>query len=281
MNNIILSAFSDEYAKPFTEQLEGMSGFGISYIELRFIDGRNVSELSVEEAKEIKKMLDEKGIRVSAIGSPLGKIKLDGDMKSHMETAERVFEIANVMGTKFIRVFSFYAPEGKDIHSCRDDVIAALSDMLALARKYGVVLCHENEAKIYGDTPEYCRDLLDAFGGELKCVFDMGNFVLEGVDPYPQGYELLKKDIAYFHIKDSLFAGAIVPPGKGDAKIKEILDAHKAYAKSDFFISLEPHLQTFDGLNKLKGRDFDNPYKYEDMKTAFIDAVNKIRSIIG
>ena len=280
MSNVILSAFSDEYAKPFAEQLSGMRDLGIDYIELRFADGRNVSELSVEEAKEIRKMLDENRIKVSAIGSPLGKIKLDGDMKSHMETAARVFEIANIMGTKFVRAFSFYAPEGRNIHDCRDEVIAALTEMLSLARKYGVILCHENEAKIYGDTPEYCRDLLDVFGGELKCVFDMGNYVLENVDPYPKAYELLKKDIAYFHIKDSMFEGAIVPPGKGDAKIKEILDAHRGYAKDDFFISLEPHLQTFDGLHKLKGRDFDNPYKYEDMKTAFIDAANKIRSII-
>ena len=280
MSNIILSAFSDEYAKPFAEQLEGMRDLGIDYIELRFADGRNVSELSIEEAKEIKKLLDENGIKVSAIGSPLGKIKLDGDMKSHMETAAHVFEMANIMETKLIRVFSFYAPEERNIHDCRDEVIAALTEMLSLARKYGVILCHENEAKIYGDTPEYCRDLLDVFGGELKCVFDMGNYVLENVDPYPKAYELLKKDVAYFHIKDSMFEGAIVPPGKGDAKIKEILDAHRGYAKDDFFISLEPHLQTFDGLHKLKGRDFDNPYKYKDMKTAFIDAANKIRSII-
>ena len=155
-----------------------------------------------------------------------------------------------------------------------------MSEMLKLARKYGVTLCHENEAKIYGDTPECCRELLDAFGGELKCVYDMGNYVLEGVDPYPANYELLKNDIAYFHIKDALFAGAIVPPSKGDAKIKEILDAHKAYAKDDFFVSLEPHLQTFSGLNALKGRDFDNPYKYEDLKTAFIDAAENLRKLI-
>ena len=280
MGSFKLSAFSDEYAKPFDEQLDGMNGFGIDHIELRFIDGRNVSEFSLDEAKAIRKMLDEKNIKVSAIGSPIGKIRLDGDMKGHLELASRVFEIANIMDTKLVRMFSFYAPEGKDIHECRDGVMSAMADLLALARRCGVVLCHENEAKIYGDTPEYCRDLLDEFGGELKCVFDMGNFVLENVDPYPAAYELLKKDIAYFHIKDSLFAGAIVPPGKGDAKIKEILDAHKAYAKTDFFISLEPHLQTFSELNMLKGRDFDNPYKYEDMKTAFIDAVNKIRSMI-
>lgn len=279
MSNIIFSAFSDEYAKDFGEQLSGMRELGIGYIELRFIDGRSVADLSLDEAREIKARLDENGIKVSAIGSPLGKIRLDGDMKGHMETAEKIFKIANIMETKLIRMFSFYAPEGEKIHDHRNEAFSAVSEMLARARKYGVTLCHENEAKIYGDTPERCRELLDFFGGELKCVFDMGNFVLEGVEPMA-AYELLKKDVAYFHIKDALFAGAIVPPSKGDAKIKEILDAHKASTKDDFFVSLEPHLQTFSGLNALKGRDFDNPYKYEDMKTAFIDAVKNFRELI-
>ena len=119
MSDIIFSAFSDEYAVDFNEQLAGMKALDIGYIELRFVDGRSVSELSTDEAKELKKHLDEKEIKVSAIGSPLGKIRLDGDMKGHMEKAARVFEIANIMETKLVRVFSFYAPEGKNIHDCR------------------------------------------------------------------------------------------------------------------------------------------------------------------
>ena len=116
MSNIILSAFSDEYSKSFDEQLAGMNLLGIGYIELRSLDGKNVSELSVNEARELKKRLEEKKIKVSAIGSPLGKIRLDGDIKEHMEKAERIFEIANIMETSFVRVFSFYAPDGNDIH---------------------------------------------------------------------------------------------------------------------------------------------------------------------
>ena len=107
----------------------------------------------------------------------------------------------------------------------------------------------------------------------------MGNFVLEGVDPYI-AYELLKEDIAYFHIKDALSAGAIVPAGKGEAKIKEILSAHKEYAKEDFFVSLEPHLQLFSGLNAIASRSFKNPYQYPDQKAAFSDAVTKFRELI-
>ena len=278
MVSIRLSAFSDEYAKSFEEQLSAMTAFGIDTVELRFVDGENVSALSDEKRIAVKEALDRHGIKVAAIGSPLGKIRLDEDMEAHLALAKGVFETANLVGAKYVRIFSFYPPEGEDITRMQDAVTERLSRLLALAREYGVVLCHENEARIFGDIPERVRLLLDRFEGELKCVFDMGNYVLEGVEPYA-AYELLKKDIAYFHIKDALAEGAIVPAGKGDARIKEIIEAHRAYASEDFFVSLEPHLQTFSGLNALVGRGFNNPYQYADTKSAFADAVTKFKEM--
>lgn len=279
MADIILSAFADEYADSFEEQLQGLCKLGISHIEIRHVDKKNISKLTKEEVLEAKKLLDQYGIKVSAIGSPLGKIKLDGDLDGHLETAKRVFEYANILGAKYVRMFSFYAPAGKSIVDMKDEVFSALERMLALAKEYGVILCHENEAKIYGDIPARCRELLDVFP-DLMCVFDMGNYVLEGVDPYPEAYRLQKDRIAYFHIKDALSAGAIVPPGCGEAKIAEILAEHKKDADGDFFVSLEPHLELFSGLNSLVGRSFENPYKYPDAKTAFTDAAEKLKELI-
>ena len=279
MISLKISAFADEYADSFEEQLTALNEFEIENIEIRFLNGKNISVLKRNEATEAKKKLDAFGINVSAIGSPIGKIQLDGDINDHLETAKRIFESANIFDTRYIRVFSFYAPNGKDIADMKSEVLYYLEKFVVLAREYGITLCHENEAKIYGDTPNRCKELLDHFSGELKCVFDMGNFVLEGAEPYT-AYELLKEDIAYFHIKDALSQGAIVPAGKGEAKIKEILSAHREYAKEDFFVSLEPHLQTFSGLNALVGRTFDNPYKYADQKAAFTDAVIKFKELI-
>ena len=278
MAKLILSAFADEYADSFAEQLTALNGFGIKNIEIRHVDQKNISVLTSDEVKAAKKLLDEHGICASAIGSPLGKIRLDEDMDAHMETAKRVFESANILGAKYVRMFSFYAPEGGDITAMKGEVLESLERMLSIAASHGVTLCHENEAKIYGDIPVRCRELLDHFGGELKCVFDMGNFTLENVDPLA-AYELLKPYIAYFHIKDALAAGAIVPPGKGEAKIKEIISAHMQSEKEDFFATLEPHLQTFSGLNALVGRSFENPYQYPDAKTAFADAVTKFKEL--
>lgn len=279
MASILLSAFSDEYAAPMDAQLCAMRGFGIGYIEVRFVDGKNVADLTEKERLAAKHALDKYGIRVSAIGSPLGKIRLDGDREAHLESARRVFEAARLFGTRYVRIFSFYPPEGKEIGEMTGEVLSALEELVLLARAYGVTLCHENEARIYGDTPARVRRLLDHFGGELKCVFDMGNYVLEGVEPIA-AYSLLREDIAYFHIKDALGVGAIVPPGCGEAKIGEILALHREYAKEDFFVSLEPHLECFSGLHRLVGRGFDNPYKYETPEAAFADAVQKFKELL-
>ncbi len=279
MSNLILSAFADEYADGTGDQLEGLNRFGIKYLEVRHLDGVNLAKLPLEAVREAKKAMDSAEIRVSALGSPLGKIPLDGDLDAHLETARHLFEAAKILETDYVRIFSFYAPEGASVAEKRSEVFAALEPLVLLARQYGLVLCHENEAKIYGDLPQRCREIAEYFAGEVKCVFDMGNFVLEGVDPWA-AYETLKEHIAYFHIKDALAAGAIVPPGKGEAKIGQILSAHRKVAGKDFFVSLEPHLQTFSGRNALVGRSFENPYQYPDAKTAFADAVKKFKEII-
>jgi len=281
MNKLLLSAFADEYSDSFEEKLIAIKSFSFDAIELRHADKKNVSVLTKNEVMEIKKKLEYHDVRVSAIGSSIGKINLGADITGHIEAAKRIFETANILGTSFVRIFSFYAPDGKIIAECKTQVFSALDRLVLCAREYGITLCHENEANIYGNIPSRCREIIDYFDGEIRCVFDMGNYVLEGVSPYPDAYELLKERIAYFHIKDALSAGAIVPPGKGEAHIKEILNAYKAYSDTDTYISLEPHLQTFSGINALVGRAYENPYKYENCKEAFTDAVMKLKELIS
>ncbi len=279
MAKLTLSAFADEYADSFVEQCEALKSFGVEYIEVRGVDGKNISTLTKEEVKGVKTILGDYGLKVSAIGSPLGKINLGGDIPAHLETAKRVFETANELEVKNIRAFSFYLPEGKTRTECKGQVFAELEKLVKLSEEYGVTLCHENEALIYGESPEKCLEIMQYFNGRMKCVLDMGNFVLDGYNPM-DAYKLLIDYIEYFHIKDALYAGAIVPAGKGEAQIKEILDDYKANGKKDTFITLEPHLQTFGGLNALVGKTFENPYKYETQQAAFTDAVEKLRGLL-
>lgn len=279
MRRFFVCAFSDEYVDGLEEQCRALNGFDIQYMEMRGVNGKNVSVLTKGEVKEAKNILADYGIKVSSIGSPLGKMKLDGDICGHLETARRVFETANELGAKNIRCFSFYLPDGKTREECKGHVFDELEKLVKLSEEYNVTLCHENEALIYGESPEKCLEIVEYFGGKMKCVLDMGNFVLDGYNPM-EAYKVLHKHIEYFHIKDALYAGAIVPAGKGEAQIREILADYKETGKKDTFITLEPHLQTFSGLNALVGKTFENPYKYADQKAAFTDAVEKLRAIL-
>ena len=176
MGNVILSAFSDEYADSIEEQLFALKHFGFSHMEVRALNGKNISLMSREEVLEAKRLLDAAGIKASAIGSPLGKIRLDQDMDAHMEMAKRIFSYANQLGAKYIRVFSFYPPTGKDITAMKREVLTAMEKLVVLARQYGVTLCHENESNIYGQNPQEVADLLTSLP------------TLRGIPQIPGGY---------------------------------------------------------------------------------------------
>ncbi len=280
MTKIIMSAFADEYSKDFDKQLAILNEHGIGYIEPRFIGDKNISELNEIEAKDLKRKIDNAGIRVSSVGSPIGKFRLDDNFDEQLEKTKRVCETANILGTDNVRVFSFYLRDGQTAADARGEIIEKLGKMIDIAVDAGVDFCHENEARIYGESPENCLDILKVFDGKLKCVFDMGNFVLDGFKPFPDAYLMLRDYIKYFHIKDALFAGAIVPAGCGEASIADILSEHKKFSGTDFVVTLEPHLETFDGLHQLVGKKFDNPYKFNSAEEAFVTAINKLKEII-
>lgn len=276
-----LSGFADEYSMNLTEQINGFKALGIDNLELRFIDGVNVSKFTDEQVEEIKEKLDEANIGVSAIGSPIGKINLSDDFDAHLALAERVFKTANMLGVKNIRVFSFYL-DGRERDECFNEVVERMGALLDLADKYGVILCHENEAKIYGESPEYCLKLLEHFGGRLRAVFDMGNFLLDGNKPFETGYKLLKNYIEYFHIKDATIDKVIVSCGEGDADIKKIFATFKAdYPDRDVFISLEPHLVDFVGLKSLAASELKQKIAFKDDKEAFTYAFNNLKKLLS
>jgi sugar phosphate isomerase/epimerase len=286
----VLSAFSDEYNANFERQLEGLLQNGIKYMEIRGIDGKNISELSPDEVKECRRKLDGAGISVSSVGSPLGKVGLyegiSGGTDNHIELAKRIFESAHILGTELIRMFSFYIPKGESPTAHRGAVIERMGKMLDAADEAGVILCHENEAAIYGESAENCLDLIETFGGRLKCIFDPANFICQGHEVYPHAFDLLGKHVFYMHIKDADENRHIVPAGKGIGRIPEII---AALAKSDnpfyngtCYLTVEPHLKVFPGFDKLDGaRRAELGNAYETNEEAFCAACSAIKDILG
>ncbi len=248
-----ISGFSDEIAEDVDTQFHVLNKLGIYYFEPRGIDGKNIADLSDEEVAGLKKKMAACGIKVSSIGSPIGKVKLEDDFEAHFAQFRRVVEIAGQLDTKYIRMFSFYHDGGTEWTAQeRAEVLARLERMIRYAEEQDVILLHENEKDIYGDTVERCADLMDTLGCEhFRAVFDPANFVQCGQDT-KEGYARLKENVAYIHIKDAFLSdGKVVPAGKGDGNVEYVL---KSFLENGYsgFLSLEPHLGSFAGLADLE-----------------------------
>lgn len=251
LDNFILTGFADEIDSDTTVQFTEFNNLGISYYEPRGIDGKNISALSADEAKALKSKMDSFGIRASSIGSPIGKISILDNFDEHMEKLRHVIDVAHTLESKYIRIFSFYYPEEDGPEKWRGAILDRMSKMAELAEKNGVMLLHENEHKIYGETAERCLDIFEQVKSPaLRAVFDAGNFAFCGLEAFPHAFEMLHPYTEYLHIKDAEMAGKIVPPGYGAASIKDVLSA-LAKDNRPYFVSLEPHLGFFDGLADL------------------------------
>ena len=280
MSQFILSAFADEIDMDLNIQMEVLGQHDIRYIEMRGVNGKGLVEYSLEEVKEIKRQLDARGFKLSAVGSPVGKINITDDFAPHLELFKHTIEIAKIMETKYIRMFSFFMPKGEDPEKYRDEVMNRWSQFVKVAEGAGVVLLHENEKGIYGDTAERCLDLLQTMNCDyVKAVFDPANFIQCDEETFPKAYELLKDHVVYMHIKDALYSDhSVVPAGHGDGKVKEILTA---LYDSGFegFLSLEPHLGSFEGLASLE-QDLDIEDLPEGGQGKFAIATQALKKIV-
>src|SRR5947209_7270583 len=108
---LTLSAFADEISPDPQEQIDVLRESGVRHIELRSILKTNVLDLSDLQISELKSLLDRNGFRLSAIGSPIGKIRIDEPFPPHLKRLQRAIELCKVFGTRNIRIFSYYLPE--------------------------------------------------------------------------------------------------------------------------------------------------------------------------
>lgn len=282
MNNKIsfrFSAFSDEIASDFDEQLSALQKLGIHMLELRGVNGKSFTELTDDEVIRVRDKMRAANIGLSALGSPIGKIAVDGDFEGHKKLFSRIMDIGDMLDCKRIRMFSFYPGEtSPDEFEAR--VFAYLEELLQMAEERGFVLCHENEKDIYGETPEQARKLMDRFSGRLRTVLDPGNFAFCLLDAQ-KGYDLLKPYITYMHIKDADEEGTIVPPGTGVAHIRDILQAWAAENENgEIILTIEPHLTVFSGLSSLsKLDDIKHKYVFHSAYEAFETAYRSVRKM--
>ena len=243
-----ISAFADEVSIVFDEQVEYLTKAGIKWIEIRFVDGKNITTLSDEEVMEVKEKLNKASIGVSAIASPIGKYAIDAPFEEHMNLFRRTVKIAQMLDAGMIRIFSFYGSENVDIEVCKEEVLRKLKAFSDEVKDTGISLVHENEAGIFGHSASNCEILMkNLYSDNFKAAYDPANFVWgeKITDNIFTCWPILKQYVSHIHIKDwklgSKDIGSI--PGDGDGQIAELFKelADKGY---DGFVTLEPHMSS-------------------------------------
>jgi sugar phosphate isomerase/epimerase len=249
-----LTGFADEISPELDEQLDTLAEESIRFVELRSVWNKNVLDLTDDEIEKVGAAMAERAIGVSSIGSPVGKVPIVEDFAPHLERFRRALHVAKALEAPYVRVFSFFMPEGEDPTTYRDEVLGRMGTLAKEAEDASIVLVHENEKNIYGDTPGRCLDILtEVDSPALRAAWDAANFVQCGVNhPYGEGYEALRPYLEYVHVKDALSgSGRVVPAGEGDGEIRETISALHASGFDGFF-SLEPHLAssgTYSGFS--------------------------------
>jgi len=251
-----LSGFIDEISSDFTEQCAVAADLGLKYVELRSAWQVNILDLKPDQLGVMKQTLAAHDLQVSSIGSPIGKIFIDEDFPPHLDRMRHAAEVAHFFDAPYVRIFSFFLRAGAKPAGHRDEVIGRMRALARVAEEADLILLHENEKEIYGDVPSRCLDIVRSVGSpHLRLAWDPANFVQVGVQPYTDGYAILRPHVEYIQIKDALVTdGSVVPAGKGDGEVARTVRAlhHDGF---DGFFSLEPHLSSGTAVGGFSGPD--------------------------
>ncbi|WP_141692494.1 sugar phosphate isomerase/epimerase family protein [Paenibacillus pectinilyticus] len=263
-----LGVLTDEVSPHLEEALRWASEQGLTHVEVRVVNGRNVAEMTDEEIKEIRRQVEQRGLFVSAIASPLFKCALDparrvasGDtfgqkeetVEAHFHKLDRVIAIAKLLGTSRIRIFSFWREEQPALYE--GEIAAHLRKAAEIALEAGVELLLENEPACNGGYAEEVAAIVRRVDSPaLRGLWDPGNEAYGGCESYPAGYASMKSVLSHVHLKDAYLdvdgRARCVPLGSGNVPVIAQLKALLADGYEGLF-TIETHYVPTGGSKKM------------------------------
>lgn len=275
-----------------------LRALGMSYYSLRFVDAgdgiKNVMKLSDGEIQRLQELHEQFEVRVSSIGSPIGKVKLldedDGTRNVFIpfdrylkEDVARAIEVAKAFDTKLVRGFSFYPPKDADPWQYVDQAAQQLAQIADAFKAAGLFYGLEVEANLVGRNGTLLRAIRDRVDNDhLMLVFDGANIVCQGYDTEETFHEYvsMKPFLGWMHIKDYLRAPGekwqgyvnedqlhrMVPADQGEtgherifrdlkASLPEMNAKLRSQGVPGFFLDLEPHLKGGGQFGGFSGPD--------------------------
>ena len=253
----IISGFTDEVSDDLDVQIRALKELGWNHIDLRTVDGKNVSTLSDDEFARVHRKLEENGITIACFGSTVANWgrEVNSDLERDLEELRTSIRHMQTAGVRYIRIMSYKVNEPEPLGSpMEEQVITGIRKIAEIAEDNGVVCLHENCQTWGGQSHEHCLRLLEAIDSPaLRLIYDTGNPVsmkdVRGNDPYYYQdsylfYDRVKDFVDYIHIKDAVVENdepRYVFPGEGGGRVREILKS-VAEERPGLPISIEPHV---------------------------------------
>ena len=219
-----IGVISDEISEDFDHACYVISKqFGLHWVELREIWGKNLQTVSDDEIARAQKILTKYDLQVTDISSPLYKVDWPGAPHSQygskedlhganettftqqQEVLERSISLAKQFKTNKVRCFDFWRID--DVKPYRKAINAKLQEAAEFAAKQDVLLVLENEFECNTATGrEAAATLADIPSRNLALNWDPGNAVMrDELDAYPGGWDALPKDrIHHCHVKNAV-----------------------------------------------------------------------------
>jgi sugar phosphate isomerase/epimerase len=242
------SGISDGAGASIDVQIKAHLELGWSNIELRCIDGVNLTAIDDDKFDEVFKKVSDAGLQVSCFASAIANWARPVTTPFDVDVEELKRAVARMhrMKTKFIRIMSYPNDEKQpwDEIEWKTEVIRRLKELARIAEEGGVMLLHENCSGWGGKNYQNNLELLQEIDSPaFRALFDSGNPVVYGQDSWVW-YQAVKDCIEYVHIKDAVLEDdkpQYTYCGEGDGQTKKIL--HDLAASGyDGIVSIEPHI---------------------------------------
>jgi sugar phosphate isomerase/epimerase len=219
-----IAVINDEISPDFDHACYVAShDFGMSWIELRSMWGKNVIDLDQAQINEAKTILGKYKLQVTDIASPLFKTDWPGaprspygskedlhgapevTFKQQDSILERSISLAKQFNTDKVRCFDFWRLV--DVAPFREAIDDKLRSTAETCGKQGILLVLENEFACNTATGrEAARTMNAVQTPHLALNWDPGNAVMRNeLDAFPVAWEMIPKDrIHHCHCKNAI-----------------------------------------------------------------------------
>ncbi|RKU36826.1 xylose isomerase [Candidatus Poribacteria bacterium] len=213
-----LGIITDGISRDFEYALDTMVQTGLEFVELQYLWEKEVGELTPEDVKKVRGLIDARDLKVSCIshhnltGIPVDTEPSAPAYRAQINTLQRCIGIAQELGSPLVRIFSFrkemvlFGSKPNAAEGAWDNLLVLLEEPLKLAETAGLTLVVETAISCNVTSAVLAKKLIDDLGSppHLKVLWDPCSSLYCTEVPYPDAYEIIREHIAHVHLKDGV-----------------------------------------------------------------------------